>query len=102
MGRGKAAAQACHASVMSCVKSMKKNKKSFQKWLGEGQKKVVLKVSSKKELLELFESAKKKTAASLVKDAGLTQLPLGECSAVGIGPDKDEVVDGLVSSLKLF
>jgi PTH2 family peptidyl-tRNA hydrolase len=102
MSRGKAAAQACHASVMSCLKCMKKNKKFFEKWLSEGQKKVVLKVNSKKELLELFETAKKRTACSLVKDAGLTQLPPGECTAVSIGPDKDGVVDGLVSHLKLF
>ena len=102
MSKGKAAAQACHASVMSALKTLKKNKKIFERWVGEGQKKVVLKVGSKKELLELFETAKKNTTASLVKDAGLTQLPPGECTAVGIGPDKDEIVDGLVLSLKLF
>jgi PTH2 family peptidyl-tRNA hydrolase len=102
MGKGKAAAQACHASVIACLKSMKKNKKVFEKWLEEGQKKVVLKVDSKAELLELFEKAKKKTTASLVKDAGLTQLPPGECTAVSVGPDTDKVIDGLVSHLKLF
>ena len=102
MGKGKAAAQSCHASVMSCLKSVKKHEKTFQKWMGEGQKKVVLKVNSKTELLELFEKAKKKTTASLVKDAGLTQLPPGECTAVSVGPDTNEVIDGLVSHLKLL
>ncbi len=102
MGKGKAAAQACHACIIAAMKSMKKNSKIFGEWVDEGQKKVVLKVSSEKELLELFEKAKKKTTASLVKDAGLTQLAPNTSTAVGIGPDKDAVIDELVGSLKLF
>ena len=102
MGKGKIAAQACHASVIAVLKTQKKNVKNFEKWECEGQKKIVLKVNSKKELVELFELGKKKTIASLVKDAGLTQLTPGECTAVGIGPDEDRIVDSLISKLKLL
>ena len=89
MGKGKAAAQACHAAVIAVLKAQKKNSKAFKKWVEQGQKKVVLRVNSKNELLELFERAKKVTVASLVKDAGLTQLPPGECTAISIGPDSE-------------
>ncbi|MBR9678978.1 MAG: peptidyl-tRNA hydrolase [Nanoarchaeota archaeon] len=102
MGKGKIAAQACHASVIAVLKTQKKDVKKLEKWKVEGQKKIVLKVNSKKELVELFELAKKKTNTSLVKDAGLTQLTPGECTAVGIGPDKKEIIDSFVSHLKLL
>ena len=99
MGKGKAAAQACHASLSSALKT---DKKVMQDWISEGQKKVVLKISGKKELIKIFEIAKQKTVAILIKDAGLTQLTPGECTAVGIGPADDEVIDEIVGELKLF
>lgn len=102
MGKGKIAAQACHASVTAVMKTLKKNAKKFEEWESQGQKKIVLKVNSKQELLEIFEKAKKKTVASLIKDAGLTQLTPGECTAAGIGPDEEGIIDQLVSHLKLL
>lgn len=57
---GKIAAQCSHASLSSFLKSQeKKYGNSYEKWLHEGMKKVVLKVNSKEELLELFEKLKK-------------------------------------------
>ena len=59
MQRGKIAAQSSHASV----EAMEKTKKKFPAWVEEwretGMQKVVLKVGSEKELVELFEKVKK-------------------------------------------
>ena len=100
MGIGKAIAQACHASLGAYKKASPIVKK---KWEEAGSKKVVLKVRSEKELLELYEKAeKKRIPCFLVKDAGLTQLEPGTITALAIGPAKEEVVDEITGHLKLF
>ena len=71
MGKGKTAAQCSHASVAVLEKV---DKSVVEQWKEEGMKKVVLKVSGKKELLDLFETAKRSLPATLIKDAGLTQI----------------------------
>ena len=53
MSSGKKCVQCCHA----CLGAYKKADKSVKKkWKIEGQKKVVLEVNSKKEILEFFKS----------------------------------------------
>ncbi len=102
MQTGKMVAQGAHASIDACEKTRKKDPKKFEKWLSEGMKKIVLKVNSEKELVELFEKAKKKTKASLIRDAGKTQVEPGTLTAIGIGPDNDDVIDGIIKELKLL
>lgn len=75
----------------------------YSGWKQEGQKKVVLKVSSEEELLLLYNQAKRASLpCSLIQDAGLTQIPPGSKTAVAIGPAFAREIDKLTSHLKLL
>ncbi len=103
MSKGKIAVQACHASLLSAFDMYKKNHILFEKWVGEGMKKIVLKIDSKEELMNI-----KKKAGSIgitvriINDAGLTELNPGTTTALGIGPDKEEKIDKVINDLKLL
>lgn len=100
MGKGKIAAQACHASL-NCYK--KANNSDIRKWEIDGQKKVVLKISSEQELLELYSLVKASTLpCSLITDAGHTQIEPATKTCLGIGPGPDEEIDKLTGHLKLL
>lgn len=100
MSKGKSASQAAHASLEAYKKA---DSGVAESWEKEGQKKVVLRVSGEKELIEVFMNAKKaKIPASLIHDAGKTQLLPGTATSVGIGPDEDEKIDKIAGKLKLF
>jgi PTH2 family peptidyl-tRNA hydrolase len=107
MGRGKAAAQAAHASVDAVLSIVKSKREDWVRWLEEwvrgGQMKVVLRVDSEKELLEIYENALKLgLPASIVRDAGRTQLPPGTLTAVAVGPAPEDLVDKVTGHLKLY
>lgn len=100
MGFGKAVAQACHASLEAYRTTGWIDKR---KWIKEGAKKIVLKVNSEEELIELYHKAVKMgLPAALIKDAGLTQLPPGTITALAIGPAEEEKIDKITGKLKLF
>jgi len=99
MGKGKMVAQGAHASVSALMKCSNDVR---DQWLVEGQKKIVLKVGSKQELTDLQKMISRKIPSSLIKDAGLTQLAPGECTALGIGPAEDELIDKFTKQLKLL
>lgn len=103
MGRGKLATQVAHASVSAALKVMREEREWFESWLSTGQKKVVVKVDSEKELLEKYREALEKGLPTvLIRDAGLTQLPPGVATTVGIGPAPEELIDSITKSLKLL
>ena len=99
MGKGKIAAQCAHASVSALEKA---DGKIVEKWSSEGAKKVVLKVGGKKELLNLFATARRFFPTSLIKDAGLTQVKPGEATCIAIGPVEEAELDKLTGELKLL
>ena len=100
MGRGKLAAQTAHASILAMERA---DSKTRQAWMKEGQRKIVLKVQSEEELNQLRDSASViGIPAALVVDAGLTQLPPGTTTALGIGPAEENKIDRLVGHLKLL
>jgi PTH2 family peptidyl-tRNA hydrolase len=100
MSCGKRCAQASHASVSAFVKADEKLRKS---WMNEGQKKVVLKASGERQLYELKTIAEcAGISASVITDAGMTEIPPGTVTALGIGPAKSEDIDKITGDLPLL
>ncbi|HJJ56307.1 MAG TPA: peptidyl-tRNA hydrolase Pth2 [Methanocorpusculum sp.] len=97
---GKLCAQVAHASIGAYNKSSLIDKKM---WQLEGQKKVVLKVVSEKNLYELKTIAELNgLPTSLIIDAGLTEIAPGTVTALGIGPAKTDIIDKVTGDLPLF
>ncbi|MGZ4932069.1 MAG: peptidyl-tRNA hydrolase Pth2 [Halobacteriota archaeon] len=97
---GKVAVQLAHAAVAAYERSDRIIKR---RWYNEGQKKVALKVPTLKELYELKSIAEARgLVTALVVDAGLTEVPPGTVTALGIGPEKAEELDKVTSDLKLL
>lgn len=61
MGLGKLISQACHASLEASEEAKTKNFTLWKRWRKEGAKKVIVKVNSLTELLDLNAEAKKIT-----------------------------------------
>jgi len=99
MDKGKQVSQGAHASIASFLLSPKEKQ---ERWLKEGMKKIVLKVKTESELIEIFKAAKReKLPCEIINDAGLTQIEPSK-TAVGIGPDADEKIDKITGKLKLL
>jgi len=103
LSKGKMAAQVSHAAVNCSLKSKKSDSSNFTKWLGEGQKKVVVKVSGESELRKLQQHAREiGLISSLITDAGLTEVPPGTVTCLGIGPASDSAIDKVTGNCSLF
>ncbi len=104
MSCGKMIVQAAHASVMAVLEAEKRPewRRWLDAWLREGQKKVAVRVESEEELLDKYrEAAELGLPVSLVRDAGLTELPPGTLTAIAVGPGPEELVDRVTGRLKL-
>ncbi len=103
LSKGKIAAQAGHAAVSSATEARIYNKNWYKAWIMEGQRKIVVKVKNKKELLKFREYAVDLGLPnSLIVDRGLTEIPAGTITCLGIGPAPSEKIDRLTGELKLF
>ncbi len=103
MSVGKTAAQASHAAVLAVETTRTKRPEWVKEWFESGQKKVVLKVNSEAELRQIVERcAVKGLPCEVVEDAGLTELPPGTVTAVGIGPAPEEEIDKVTGHLLLL
>jgi len=100
LSKGKLAVQVAHAAVTASDFS---NKKDRAAWIKDGQKKVVLKTSTLTDLFLLKEQARREgLPTALITDAGLTQIPPGTITVLGIGPGPVDMIDKIVGKLKLF
>jgi PTH2 family peptidyl-tRNA hydrolase len=100
MSCGKRCAQAAHASIGAYEHADKALKKA---WVSEGQKKVVLKAGSERTLHELKVFAERAgISSSLIQDAGMTEIPPGTITALGLGPAKTEDLDRITGNLPLL
>jgi len=103
MGKGKIAAQASHASLMSFFEASRLDKSVADEWLATGEKKIVLKVTDEDSLTKLYEAFRfKKIPCALVHDAGLTEVPPNSKTALGIGPWYSKDLDPITGRLKLL
>ena len=99
---GKMAAQVGHAAVSCALQAKEKDKKSFSNWMGEGQRKVVLRVANLSELDRIERLAGSAgLITSRITDAGLTEIPAGTVTCLGIGPSRASDVDKITGNLKL-
>jgi PTH2 family peptidyl-tRNA hydrolase len=103
LSKGKTAAQAGHAAVSAAEQARKHNKKWFEDWLEEGQCKIAVKVRNEKAMAELEMKAKKSgLPCALIIDRGLTEVPPGTVTCVGIGPAPIERIDKITGALRLL
>ncbi len=103
MGAGKKCVQVAHASVSASNLVRTSNSIAWKAWMNEGQKKVVLKVSSLEDLEKFYAQLQRaKIPSVLINDAGLTQLPPGTTTALGIGPASEVEIDKVTGELKLL
>ena len=103
LSKGKMAAQVSHAAVNCALTSKKADSSNFTNWFSEGQKKVVVKASGESELRKLQQHAREMgLISSLITDAGLTEVPPGTVTCIGIGPSSDSDIDSITGNYSLF
>jgi len=100
LSRGKLAVQVAHASLEAYRKSGSEEKEG---WESEGNKKVVARTDTLKEMLDLHKKAKSyKIPCALIRDAGKTEVSPGTITALAIGPDTEERIDRITGNLKML
>ena len=103
LSKGKLAVQVAHASVTAAEIARNKYEEWWEKWMKEGQKKVVVKVKTLEDLLELKNKAEKLDLPNaLIRDCGLTEIPPGTITALAIGPAPEKLIDKLTGMLPLL
>lgn len=103
MSKGKIAAQAGHAAVSAAEQARKQHSDWWKAWIEEGQCKIAVRAESEQELLELERKAKElELPSALIADRGLTELPPGTITCLGIGPAPFDQVDKVTGELNLF
>ena len=103
MSRGKIVAQAGHAAVSAAEEARKHHRGWWETWMKEGQCKIAVKIKSENELLELEKKAKELALpCALITDRGLTEVPPGTTTCLGIGPAPTEKIDIITALLPLL
>ncbi len=103
MGKGKIAAQAGHAAISAADEAHKRHRTWWEAWMWEGQRKVAVKVKDEVELSEIERQADEMGLPyALIIDRGLTQVPEGTVTCLGIGPAPEKMVDKITGNLKLL
>lgn len=103
LSKGKVAAQAGHAAASAAEEARRHHNAWFKAWISEGQCKIAVKVKSEKELSELEKQAKELALpTALIIDRGLTEIPPGTVTCLGIGPAPAESIDKLTGKLSLL
>jgi len=103
LSKGKLAVQVAHAAVMAAFDAKAHHRKWFAEWWSEGQKKVIVKGGTLHDLQALRSKARSMgLTTALVEDAGLTELPPGTVTCLGIGPGPNAIVDQVTGGLKLI
>ncbi|KAI7753011.1 hypothetical protein M8C21_031567 [Ambrosia artemisiifolia] len=102
MGKGKIAAQCSHATLGLYKKILHRAPKALSRWEMCGQVKVVVKIESEDDMLELQKRAKSLAIPThIVIDAGRTQIaPNSRTVMAVLGPA--DMVDDVTGGLKLL
>ncbi|CAB9500284.1 Probable peptidyl-tRNA hydrolase 2 [Seminavis robusta] len=103
MGKGKIAAQCCHAAV-GCFKRAKKQcPKGVQAWERTGCAKIALKCPTQDEMEQIaIKAIERDIPCYIVEDAGRTQIAAGSRTVLGLGPAPTFVFEDVSNHLKLM
>ncbi|HEV2428472.1 MAG TPA: aminoacyl-tRNA hydrolase [Thermoplasmata archaeon] len=100
---GKAAVQVAHAAVLLVQGATRRERPALEAWASEGQKKIALLVPT---LTEMEALARKARALGIptvfVEDAGLTEVPPGTKTVLGLGPARADQLDPITGTLPLL
>ncbi|HTT35325.1 MAG TPA: aminoacyl-tRNA hydrolase [Thermoplasmata archaeon] len=100
---GKAAVQVAHAAVMLAELAQRRAPLDYAAWRAEGQKKIAVTAPTLADLEELYRRARGRgLLTAWVDDAGLTEVPPGTRTVLGIGPGRTEEVDAITGALPLL
>jgi len=100
---GKLAVQVAHASLEASEIAKRKDPKIWRLWRESGSKKVVVKCKDLNELNIIYKKALQLSLpVTRIQDAGLTEVPPGTVTAVGIGPYHSNLIDKVTGSLPLL
>ncbi|HDI12076.1 MAG TPA: peptidyl-tRNA hydrolase [Candidatus Bathyarchaeota archaeon] len=103
MSKGKLAAQVGHAAVSAAEQARKLKPEWWKEWMNEGQCKIVVKAESEDRLRELECQANElDIPTALICDRGLTELPPGTVTCLGIGPAPSTLIDKVTGKLPLL
>lgn len=103
MGKGKIAAQCCHAAVGCYKRASKQCPQGVRAWEMSGCAKIALKCPTQDELeLIAAKAMERDVPIYLVEDAGRTQIAAGSLTVLGLGPAPTYVFEELTSHLKLM
>ena len=103
MGKGKIAAQCCHATLGVFKKLWRRRDPVLRVWEECGQPKVTLQVTDEPQMLSLYQAAKSHGVPTfIVVDAGRTQVAPNSRTVMAVGPALVEDVDKVTSNLKLL
>jgi PTH2 family peptidyl-tRNA hydrolase len=103
LSKGKLAAQVAHAAVDCALRAKQTQPDAFNAWYRQGQKKVVVSVPDQRSLFAVKAEAEEwNVTASLITDAGHTELEPGTVTCLGVGPGKNDVIDEITGDLPLL
>ena len=114
MGKGKVAAQCSHAALKALRRLQQggagdgadaaRLRALRAAWEGSGEKIVVVRGDGGLEQLEALsdQAQRKGLLASVIRDAGRTQVEPGSLTVLAVGPDEEDRVDDVTGHLKLL
>ena len=100
---GKAAVQVAHAAVELALNAARKDPRRLEQWLSEGGKKIAVQAETLDDLEEIARGARARGIPFFfVEDAGLTEVPPGTRTVLGLGPSPASDIDSLTGHLPLL
>jgi peptidyl-tRNA hydrolase, PTH2 family len=103
ISKGKLCVQIAHAAVSASETARNTHREWWSNWFREGQRKVALKAADLEDLGRLkAEADKLSLPVALIEDRGLTEVPPGTVTCLGIGPAPTRLVNKVTSKLQLL